>query len=126
MAKLRVAFHNFANVPKKVYVADVKLMGENNRDLLDASRKDGLQNQSVCFMSRHQHSDQCHVTNIHNKSLEHVSVLNYLEKTVTDQNFTYDEIQSILNSGSSSDHLVQIILYSRLLSNRVMLRTEIV
>ena len=78
------------------------------------------------FMSRHQHSDQYHITTIHNKYLEHVSVLNYLETTVTDENFTHEEIQSILNSGTSSDHLVHIILSSRLLSNRVMLRTEIV
>ena len=55
-----------------------------------------------------------------------MSVLNYLETTVTDENFTHEEIQSILNSESSSDHLVKIILSSRLLSNRVMLRTKIV
>ena len=59
-----------------------KLMGENT-DYKEWQRfirrqPGGWSTKPKCmFMSRHQHSDQHHITNIHNKSLEHVSVLKY-------------------------------------------------
>jgi hypothetical protein len=46
----------------------------------------------------------------------------YLEATLTDQNCTYEEIRSRLNSGDACYHAVQNLLSSHLLSRNVKIK----
>jgi hypothetical protein len=51
-----------------------------------------------------------------------VAKFKYLETTLTDQNYIYEEIKSRLNSGNTCYHLVQSLLSSRLLSRNVKVK----
>jgi hypothetical protein len=55
-------------------------------------------------------------------SFERVAKFRYLGATLTDQNCSYEEIRSRLNSGNACYHAVQNLLSSRLLSRNVNIK----
>jgi hypothetical protein len=61
---------------------------------------------------------------IANSSLEVVAKFNYLEATLTDQNYMQEEIKSRLNSGKACYHSVQSLLSSRLMSRNVKVKIK--
>jgi hypothetical protein len=71
------------------------------------------------LMSRAQKIGQQHSINIANRSFEGVAKIKYLGTTGTDQNWLNEVINSILNSGNASYHLVQSLLPFCLLSRNV-------
>jgi hypothetical protein len=73
-------------------------------------------------MSRYQNASQNRDIQIGNTSFENVSQFKYLGMTVTDQNLIQEEIKRRLNSGNACYHLVQNLLFSRLLSKYLKVR----
>jgi hypothetical protein len=61
-------------------------------------------------MAPSQKIGQKHSTKIANWSFEDVPVFKYLGTTLTDQNWTQEEIKSILNLGNACYHSVQSLL----------------
>jgi hypothetical protein len=62
--------------------------------------------------SRHQSAGQTHGIRISNRSFENAAQFKYLGTTVRNQNFTYEEIKSRLNSGNARYCLIQNLLSS--------------
>jgi hypothetical protein len=58
---------------------------------------------------------QNHSIKVANRSFEGVAKFKYLGPTLTDKNFTHEEIKSRINSGNACYHLVQSLLSSLLL-----------
>jgi hypothetical protein len=87
---------------------------ENTETLLEASRDVGLeinaQKTKYMIMSCHRNSGQNQNIRIANESCENVAKFKYLGTTLTNQNGTYDETKSRLNSGNACSHSVQNIL----------------
>jgi hypothetical protein len=77
------------------------------------------------FVSLCNKAGQKHSTKIVCKSVEDVAEVKYLGRTLTDQNFIYEEIKSRLNSGNSCYHSVQGLLSSLLLSRTVKVKIRI-
>jgi hypothetical protein len=73
--------------------------------------------------SRSQKTGQKHSVKIVNRSFEDVAKFKYLGTTLTDQNYIQEEIKSRLNSGIACYHLVQSLLFSRLLSRKLKGKT---
>jgi hypothetical protein len=103
--------------------ADVHLLDGNvnriqkNTGLLDASKGVDLEvnaEKTKCtFMSHYQNAGQIYNIKTVNKSFETVAKFRYLESTVTNQNYSHDEIKCRLNSGNACYHAVQnLFLFS--------------
>jgi hypothetical protein len=73
-------------------------------------------------MSRSQKIAQKHSIKIANSSFEDVAKFRYFGTTLTDQNYTHEEIKSRLNLGIACYHLVQSLLSSHLLSRNLRLK----
>jgi hypothetical protein len=74
------------------------------------------------LLSRHQNVGQNRDIKIANRSFENVSQFKYLGTTVTNQNFTQEEIKRRLDSGNACYYPVQNLLSTHLLSKNVKIR----
>jgi hypothetical protein len=70
-------------------------------------------------LSHHQNAGKNRNIKIANRSFENVSQFKYLGTTVTNQNLIQEEIKRRLNSVIACYHLVQNVLYFRLLSKEL-------
>jgi hypothetical protein len=70
-------------------------------------------------MSCHQTTGQNHYTKVANKTFENVAKYKYLGLKLTNQNIVHEEIKIRINLGNTSDHAVQNLLSSSLLSKNV-------
>jgi len=73
-------------------------------------------------MSQDQDEGQYQNIQIGNKLFKTVKHIKYLDKTLTIQNFTLEEIKSTLNSGNAYYHLVQNFLSSSLISKNIKIK----
>jgi hypothetical protein len=73
-------------------------------------------------MSRSQKVGQKRSIKIANRSFEDMAKFNYLETSLTDENWVHEETNSRLSSGNSCYHLVQSLRSSRLLSKNVKVK----
>jgi hypothetical protein len=112
------------------YTDDVNLLGgnidtikKNVETLIDASKEVGLEvnveKTKYMLLSRHQNVGQNRDIKLANKPFENLSQLKNLGTTVTNQNFTQEEIKRRLKSGNACYHSVQNLLSSRLLSKHL-------
>jgi hypothetical protein len=77
------------------------------------------------IMSRYQKAGQEHSIKTANWSFEDVVKFRYLGTTkTTNQNCMHNDIKSRLNSGNACYHSVHSLLYSRLLSRNVKVKTH--
>jgi hypothetical protein len=74
------------------------------------------------LMSHSQKTGQKHSIKIVNRSFEDVAKFKYFGTTLTDQDCMHKEIRSRLNSGNACYHLVQSLLFSRLLSRNLKVK----
>jgi hypothetical protein len=74
------------------------------------------------LLFRHQNAGKIYHINIANRFFENVAQLNYLGKTLTNQNFIEEEIKRRLNSGNACCRSVQNLLSSRLLSKNIKIK----
>ena len=70
-------------------------------------------------MSRDQTAERIHSVRTDNSTFERVEGFKYLGTTLTNKNYTAEEIKSRLRSGNACYHSVQNLLSSRLLSKNV-------
>jgi hypothetical protein len=75
------------------------------------------------LLSRHQNAGQNHDIKIPNRSFQNVAQFQYLRTKVTNQNLIQKEIKRRLNLGNACYHSVRNLLFSRLLSKHVKIRT---
>ena len=75
-------------------------------------------------MSREQNAGRNHNIKTDNSSLERVERLQYLETTLTNQNYIEEEIKSRLKSWNVCYNLVQNLLSSSLLSINIKIETK--
>jgi hypothetical protein len=73
-------------------------------------------------LSRHQNAGQNYDIKLSSRSFENVAQIEYLVKTVKNQNVIQEEIKRRLNSGNACYHTVQTLLSSRLLSKNIRIR----
>ena len=70
-------------------------------------------------MSRDQNAGRIHSVRIDNSTFERVEEFKYLGTTLTHQNSIAEEIKSRLRLGNAYYHLVQNLLFPRLLSKNL-------
>jgi hypothetical protein len=75
------------------------------------------------LMSRHQYIGQNRVMKTANSFFENVTQFKYFGTTVTNQNLIREEIKRRTKYGSACYHSVQNILFSRLMTKNLKLRT---
>jgi hypothetical protein len=99
---------------------------ENTDASLDANKGVSLEvnpEKTKCmFMSYYQKAVQKHRIKIANRSFKDVAKIKYLGTKLTDQNCMHKEIKSTINSGNASNHSVQSLLSSCLLSRNVKVK----
>jgi hypothetical protein len=116
-----------------VYADNVNLLGgiihtirKNSEALLIASKEIGLEvnaeKTKYMVMSRDQNAEQNGNIQIGNKWFETVEHFKYLGTILTNQNSTYEEVQSRLKSANACNHSVQNLFSSSLQSKNVKLR----
>jgi sorting nexin-29 len=109
------------------YADDVNLLGDNiyptkknTETIIHASKEVGLEmnvgKTKYMLLCRQQNVGESRDIKIANRSFENVSQFKYLRTTVTNQNLIQEEIKRRLCTGNACYHLVQDLLYSRLLS----------
>jgi hypothetical protein len=77
------------------------------------------------LVSCHQNAGQNHNIKIANRSSENVVKFKCLRMTVTNKNFTYEEIKSRLDLGNACYHSIQNLLSSHPLSKKVIVKKTI-
>jgi hypothetical protein len=104
---------------------NVGTVQKNTEALLDAGKEVGLEVNSkktkYMLMSRRK-AGQKHGIKIANRSFEGVAKFKDLGRTLTGQLCMQEEIKSRPNSGNACYHLVQSLLFSRLLSRNVKVK----
>jgi hypothetical protein len=116
-----------------VYADDENLLEDNidtikgnTETLTDDSKEVGLEVNSektkYMFLSCHRNAGQNNDIKTANRSFENVGQFKYLGTTLTNQNFIGEEIKRRLNSGNACYHLIQNLLYSRLLPKNLKIR----
>jgi hypothetical protein len=101
---------------------NIDTIKKNSETLIDVSKEVGqeinLEKIKNMLLSRHQNVGQNRDMKIANRSCENESKLKCLGTTVKNQNLVHEEIES-LNYGNACCHLIQNLLYSRLLSKKL-------
>ena len=104
----------------------ITLYKEKHRSLLVAGMETGLdvncEKTNCVVMSRDQNAGRSHSTKTHSIPFQRVEGFRYLGATLTHQTSIKEEIKSSLKSRNASYHLVQYILFSRLLSKNINIK----
>jgi len=110
-----------------IYWAEVyRLYKKNTEALVVASKETGLDvnagKTKYVVMSRDQNAVRSYNVKTVNGFFESVEQFKYLGKSVTDQNYIQEEINSRLKTGSACYHSVQNLLSSSLLSKNIKIK----
>jgi len=101
----------------------IHTLKENAEALVAATREIGLEvsadKTKYMVMSQDQNAGRIQTVRIDNSTFERVEGFKYLGTTLTNKNYTAEEIKSRLRSGNACYHSVQNLLSSRLLSKNV-------
>jgi hypothetical protein len=117
-----LAFVDDVNIVKE----NIDTIKKNTEALLNATTEVGLEvnpeKTKYMLMSHSQKVGQKRSIKIANRSFQDVAKFSYLGKTLTEQNYMHEEINSRLNSGNACYHSVQSLLSSRLLSGNLKVK----
>jgi hypothetical protein len=104
----------------------VHTVKENAEAIVVATKEIGLEvnthKTKYMVMSRNRNAGRGHGVKIDNSSIESVEEFEYLEATLTDQNYIQEEIRSRLRLGNACYHSVQNPLSSSLLSRNLKIK----
>jgi hypothetical protein len=109
-----------------IYWAEAYVHKEKTDALIFASKGTGLEvnadKTKYMIMSRDQKAGRSHNIKTNNSSFERVVQFKYLRKTLTDKNYSREEIKRRMKPGNACYHSVRNLLSSSLLSKNIKLR----